>query len=753
MIENEEIKDTGDKREGWVMEGCLENWKNSRNFTNGESIPPFCSMLRKEYTMSFNPDFLDVNSGIVYAHMSDLSVESEPVERLAPPTELEYVFQLIRSSFLNIDAFDNYTPPQKVEDKLVHLLQFYVLSLPFNDGADAAQIEQWNDMVEGVSRDFNERREFALRGKCSYEQLEAFVRDQIEYFDYEDRERLDPKKMMNLIVFVYDYCMLTLREARLHPGLDKYVRGDVVIRGRVFSSPLRVCASVAQYIQKNGKLDEEEWPVVDYHLPEMRLAQFVQNPHASDSNISAMFVDLMHKFFLAFGLQKKGKTEWAKPERMLIYELLRLFGLCKSSKPAAESKYVTTVMKEYGSYFSVCNLRTWIRDDQAYCYLMGCSVDEFVRKEQTSSPPVISQDSFVEDVVQESEENAVGLESERVLNPEELPKDLREPMEELAGSSCRVTHTSYEHLCYASEISAESEELAAIEWDERLDYVMDLIHSSFEYVTFFPVQPQYLVVRRDFQNPIIQSNLVTSLKRDLLDRMDVIPRGHFTPDDIRNEIARFRGYLSKEDRAKLDVQKFYVLFLFIYDYVYLTYQESYITPYLRLFNRSAVQVCGKSYGSTVLIDDMLSAYLEEPFAFMRGRNECEVVQVLKKGQLYVPERVYPIRLESCSVKNMTAMFFDLFSRFFRTFGLSKRSDVKYASDQESELISTLACHCGICRTDKSASVRTMYMTNKNYFEKSSLQLVIRENEYGYLMLNTMSKELFEPGPEVEQQDR
>jgi len=697
--------------------------------------------------MSFNPDFMDVNSGIVYAHMADLASESDPVERLTPPAELEYIFQLISSSFLNIFAFDNYTPPQEVDDKLVHLLQFYVLSLPFNDGSSAAQIEQWNDLVEGVSRDFWQRKESALRGKCSYEQLDAFIRDQIENFDYEDRVRLDPEKLMNLIIFVYDYCMLTLSEAHLHSGLDKYVSGEVVIRGRVFNSPLRVCASVAKYVQKNGKLDEEEWPIVDYHLPEMRLMQFVQNPHASDSNISAMFVDLVHKFFLSFGLQKKGNSEWAKPERMLIYELLRLFGLCKSLKPAAESKYVTTVMKEYGRYFSACNLRTWIRDNQAYCYLMGCSVDAFVRKKQTITPPIISLDSLVEDEVQESEEITAVPEPERVLNPEELPEDLREPMEELAGSSCRVTHTAYEHLCYASEILGENEEsqneeLAAIVWDERLDYVKTLIQSSFEYITFIPVQPQYLVVRRDSQNPKILSNLVTSLKRDLLDRMDMIPRGHFAPDDIRNEIARFRGYLSKGDRAKFDVQKFYVLFLFIYDYVYLTYQESYITPHLRLFNRSAVQVCGKSYGSTVLIDDMLSAYLENPFAFIRGRNDSEFLQVFKEGQLYVPKRVYPIRLDSCSVKNMTAMFFDLFSRFFKSFGLTKRSDVKYASAQESDLISTLASQCGICKTGKTSSVRAMYMTNKDYFENSSLALAIRENEYGYLMQNTMSDVLF-----------
>ena len=698
-------------------------------------------MLRPINSFSFQPGLLTGSGHFIYAHLNSLTTESKSVDRLTPPSELEYVFQLILAQFLHIDARKNEWFSREDKDKVYYEHLFFISSLPFKENSDA-QNEQWNDLVECVSRDFKERWEFALRGKCNYEQLEAFVRDQIEYFDYEDRERLDPKKLMNLIVFVYDYCMLTLSEAHLHLGLDKYVSGDVVIRGRVFSSPLRVCASVAKYVQGNGKLDKEEWPVVDYQLPEMRLAQFVQNPHASDSNISAMFVDLVHKFFLSFGLQKKGKSEWAKPERMLIYELLRLFGLCKSSKPAAESKYVTTVMKEYGRYFSACNLRTWIRDNQAYCYLMGCSVDEFVRKEQTSSPPIISLDSFVEDVVQVSEENAAVPKLERVLHPEELPGDLREPMEELAGSSCRVTHTAFEHLCYASEISGESEELAAIVWDERLDYVMALIHSSFEYITFIPVQPQYLVVRRDSQNPKILSNLVTSLKRDLLDRMDMIPRGHFTPDDIRNEIARFRGYLSKGDRAKLDVQKFYVLFLFIYDYVYLTYQESYITPHLRLFNRSAVQVCGKSYGSTVLIDDMLSAYLEDPFAFMRGRNEREFFQVLKEGNLYVPKRVYPIRLDSCSVKNMTAMFFDLFSRFFKSFGLTKRSDVKYASDQESDLISTLACQCGICKTGKTSSVRAMYMTNKDYFEKSSLALAIRENEYGYLMQNTMSDVLF-----------
>ena len=152
----------------------------------------------------------------------------------------------------------------------------------------------------------------------------------------------------------------------------------------------------------------------------------------------------------------------------------------------------------------------------------------------------------------------------------------------------------------------------------------------------------------------------------------------------------------------------------------------------------------------MLAEDMLAEYLSSPFVFRQ--NESEVYETLRGPRLYVPTTSFPVKHPACNVKNMTAMFFDLFARFFKGFGLAKRPDVKYVSDQESTLIGELASCCRICTSDNTATARTMFMTNQDYFKKSSLQFSIRENEYGYLLLNTMSEELFHPKEESENKD-
>ncbi len=82
--------------------------------------------------------------------------------------------------------------------------------------------------------------------------------------------------------------------------------------------------------------------------------------------------------------------------------------------------------------------------------------------------------------------------------------------------------------------------------------------------------------------------------------------------------------------------------------------------------------------------------------------------------------------------------------FAGEFPLSRRFGVKFVSEQENIVISELANCFGICATDKPRSARAMFMTNKKYFENCELEMAIRENEYGYLMLNKMSEVLFGP---------
>ena len=413
--------------------------------------------------------------------------------------------------------------------------------------------------------------------------------------------------------------------------------------------------------------------------------------------------------------------------------------MCRSSKSAAESKYVTTVMKEYGDYFSSCNLRSWVRISQAYCYLICCPVEEFVKKGQTINQPFLSLNDFEEINTKVAQEDHQFEEHRIEVN--DLPDDLKRPLCELAGHSVKVTHTEFGHLCYASMFREEYKDSDVV-WNPNLDYVVSLIKSEFDYITFFPSIPDYLVIRNDLQNPEVMKRLLASLQKDLIERLEVIPRGLFEPSKVKGIIQNFYNYLPRQDRATFDVEKFYVLCLFIFDMVYVTFKEPAISPHLRLFQQSSVYINGDRHSSTMLADDLLTTYLEQPYSWVTGDTDKELFQELRDPKMFVPTNNFPVKLESCSVKNMTAMFYDLFVRYFRSMGLTKRSDVKYLSDQENVLVSELAKCCGICDTCNSNSVRAMFMTNKDYFRNCALHRSIRENEYGYLMLNTMSDELF-----------
>lgn len=712
-------------------------------------------MLRSG-TFSFNPDFLDVKGQLIFAHICGLSTESVSVERTGVTEGMEYIFQLIESAFLYYTLAPGILPSREFNGKVIKERTVGVLSLPFKDKTNNAENEQWNDLVQEVTEDFGNRIVDALRNKCTYEQLSSLILDRLEDFDYSDRCRMDAEKLTNLVVFVYDYCILTMKEACLFYDLDEAVNGVVTIRNKEYVAPLRICAAIDKYEPyerfetKSGMLT-----FANQTLPSVRLRSSVNNPHANNSYMSAMFVDLMHKFFLDFGLKKYGKSEWAKPEKKLINELLQLFGLCKSSKSTDEPKYPTTVLHDYGDYFTKCNLRSWIREGQAYSYLMCCTPEELTRKGQAINDPFLSLDSF-EEVEPENEPlespevpvslQEAGGQAERIplseLDPENLPIEFPAALVEMKGKEISVSHEEDGLVSYAVANRIDTFAEIDVEWDPRLDYVRDLINSSFEYITFLPFNGQYLVTKNQMQDPEVQEQLERKLEKDLLGRLDVIPRDTFEPGKARSIIASFWNYLSREDRAKIDVDKLYVLFLFIFDYVILTYDESATSPYLRMYIPSEISNCGHKYSSTMLTDDMLMDYLSSPFIF---KSDGSVYyEMLRDTKLYVPQQTFPTKLPSSTVKNKTALFYDLFVRFFKSAGLTKRSDVKYVSDYENSLISELASCCGICVTDKLSTARTMFMSNKDYFRNSSLRFAIRENEYGYLMLNTMSDELFGP---------
>ena len=694
-------------------------------------------MAKDTITYTFDEKYLDVKGRLTYAHLGYLERDAETTARVSYPEEMDYIIRLITSYFLLVRHSTDDSVPQYIDGVPYHRMYLSLLSIPFKNEKSPLEIEAWNKMVEAVCNDFHSRKELALRGKCTYDQLKGLVLDALWDFDPDDCDRLDSGKLTNLAVFVYDYCQLTLMEAHLLDNIDFYVDGDVEVRKKLYHAPLRTCAAFRNYCNKYGLRDPQFRAVYWPQLPLVRLLPRIKNPHANDSYASAMFVDLMHKFFLAFGLKKRGHNPWSKAERMLIYRLLCLFGMCKSTKPASESKYVTTVYNDYGNYFSKCNLRTWIRTDQAYHYLMCCNEEAFTRKEPAINEPFITYDCYEEyEVIKDSEKI-----DQSVVNIDDLPADVRKQIQDLAGSTFVVTN-SFKRIAFAKRIEGWSGCNSPVENNPQLAYVMDLIRSSFDYVTVQAFDNQILVVREEMDCSETTKRLQDLLEKDLLARADVIPRGLFLPENAKAVIARFRRRLMREG-ARLDPDKFYYLFLFIYDYVYVTYKEATVVPLSRLYTPSTVVINKEDLPSSMLIDDMFCTYLDTPPPFHKSPDGSYYYECPRPTELYIQQKNYPVEHPRCTTKRMTAMFYDLFVQFFRAFGLSRRSDVKYASSQENTLIGELASCCGICATDNIDSIRRMFLEGQDYYEESSLWMSMRENEYGNLILNKKSKELFD----------
>ena len=104
-------------------------------------------MLRSINKFSFQPDLIAADGRIIFAHLGNLATESDNVRRLIPPSELEYVFQLISSHFLHIEARKNDFVPQEHDGKAFYEHLFFVFSLPFKGDGGGVQNEQWNDVV------------------------------------------------------------------------------------------------------------------------------------------------------------------------------------------------------------------------------------------------------------------------------------------------------------------------------------------------------------------------------------------------------------------------------------------------------------------------------------------------------------------------------------------------------------------------------------------------------------------------------
>ena len=301
-----------------------------------------------------------------------------PVSREQVPSELEYVFQVISEWFSYI-MIDEGLFPSPEGFYWSHLQVFHI---PFHDNDNPLENKNWNNLVSLVNKDFQSRLQ-QNEWNIDYKVLNELIIECWGEFEVVDRKRLDVRKLVNLALFAIDFCNLTLFRSKVHPSLFNYLQVPIKIGGKQYLTSKIVADSIKEYMKAPFSV-VDNMKFINYQLTLVQYATYMANPQAEDktSYITAMFTEIMHQFFMSFGLKKRAGSEWSSAETILIYELLRFFGICNSEKSGKDSTWVKTAMRDYKDYFDKCKLYTWLRYDQEYSYLMNKRAGEiFIKKE------------------------------------------------------------------------------------------------------------------------------------------------------------------------------------------------------------------------------------------------------------------------------------------------------------------------------------------------------------------------------------
>lgn len=287
--------------------------------------------------------------------------------RIPIPLELEYVFQLISSRFTYVDIAD-LKLPDPAGYQWHHLT---VAMLPIRYNNTVADILTWNRLVASVVSDFNNRYN-TNEWNINYDDLTRLVEKCLRDFHVIDRKRLEVAKLTNLILFVFDYCKLTLNKAKLHPCLYDYIKTTVKFGKKTYNTTRRTADRIKLYLTQ-PYLNDGEYRILIDNLPKVTYPTYEKNPYAGDksSYLAMMFIESMHSFFSSFGIKRIKNSDWSKAEKHLMYEMLRFFGVCKSELSAKDSKYIKSVVDKYSDYFDKCKLHSWLRHEQEYSYLIN----------------------------------------------------------------------------------------------------------------------------------------------------------------------------------------------------------------------------------------------------------------------------------------------------------------------------------------------------------------------------------------------
>ena len=279
-----------------------------------------CSSLAPDKRIKFiKKNIVYVDEGVMSAGYDDLCIPA----RIKMPSELEYIFQLISCHFSYVKIEEIIMP-----DSLGHQepkLAVKILHIPCEN--TELDISNWNNFAESIKTDFYVRYNLN-EWNIDYDALRDKVQECWTDFKIVDRNKLDIDKLTNLILFVFDYCKLTLTKAKLHPQLYDYIEKTIKFGKETYSTSKRIADSIMEYLAEPYiYISRYGVHLLKDTLPEKSYPIYEQNPYAGNksSYLAMMFIDNMHSFFSSFGIKRIKNSEWSNNSSLIFPDPKRLW--------------------------------------------------------------------------------------------------------------------------------------------------------------------------------------------------------------------------------------------------------------------------------------------------------------------------------------------------------------------------------------------------------------------------------------------
>lgn len=556
-----------------------------------------------------------------------------------------------------------------------------------------------------------------------------------------DRSRFDEEKMYRLVLFALDYCNSFFHEATFSPRIRRYMEDRIRISGKTYSVSKAEHQAIVNYFlnptfkYKATTPDGEEREVELAHDQLIFDDKRVVEAHPKDSPTyrSVMFIDLIHKFFLIFGLEKKKKTaDFNDKERELLFKLLLHFKLYNSSKGAKESTLVTTLYSNYKDYLQICDTLSWVRFNR-YKNLLPLPVQDIFIEDQDQSwetRPYVHRgaskpyyDDFFSDVC------GYEIDSNLVFSHSFTPT--------LVNEKRKVAY-------YLAHGSDSKRVFRAPQGD--LHYVYSLLLNGFTYAQLLPFGPPYWFTVYDIRALSVFDVVRKKINRDFLNRIDelsvnptMIDGYATTKDNIMQAVEDGIEELLPSDRKRMDPVKMYYLVLFISDYCTQVLKHASLHPVYNRISTVTINVDGQSILTTTEAVETINTYLSQGIETVYFRNG-EAVRGPRNGLFYAPaDRPY-IQNKNYDIKNFIAMFCDLFRTFFNLMETTKRKGAGL-SDEEKRFLVHILKALGYGKITEN-SVSSYTADRRYYYLDCNLYGWWRDNEYGNLFLNKIDDILF-----------